>query len=101
MTGRAPRFGWPAFGRRGRPDEATCAEAMRRLQAWLDDAVTEPELIRVRRHLQMCRRCGLEAQTYRAIGTSLRACGTRIDAAARQRLQAYVVDLTGGLGPLR
>ena len=74
---------------------------MRHLQAWLDDALTEPERTRVRRHLEICRRCGLEAQTYRAIRTSLRARGTRVDAAARQRLQAYVDDLTGGLEPLR
>ena len=92
---------WLMFVLRRRPDEATCAEAMRAMQAWLDGMVAEPEHTRVRRHLETCRRCGLEADTYRVIRASLRSRGRRVDPAAHRRLQAYVDDLTGGLEPMR
>jgi len=92
---------WLTFGLRRCPDEATCAEAMRAMQAWLDGLVAEPQQTRVRRHLETCRRCGLEADTYREIRASLRSRGTRVDPAAHQRLRAYVDELTTGLEPMR
>ncbi len=52
---------------RRRPDDATCREVSRALQAYLDGHVDEVTARRVARHLEACRRCGLEAEVYSRI----------------------------------
>jgi anti-sigma factor RsiW len=49
---------------RRRSDEASCREVSRVLQAYLDGQVDELSARRVTRHLDACRRCGLEAEVY-------------------------------------
>ena len=57
------------FRRRG--DEASCREVSRALQAYLDGHVDEVTARRVARHLEACRRCGLEAEVYTGIREAL------------------------------
>ncbi len=52
---------------RRRTDEASCREVSRVLQAYLDGQVDELSARRVTRHLEACRRCGLEAEVYARI----------------------------------
>lgn len=49
-------------------DEASCREVSRMLQAYLDGHVDE---VTARRHLEACRRCGLEAEVYTRIKDAL------------------------------
>ncbi len=49
---------------RRRSDEASCREVSRVLQAYLDGQMDELSARRVARHLEACRRCGLEAEVY-------------------------------------
>jgi anti-sigma factor RsiW len=58
--------------RRLRPDApARCAEVARSLQPFLDGEVDGHTLRFVAAHLDDCRRCGLEAETYRALKRAL------------------------------
>lgn len=72
---------------RGR-DEATCAEVARVLQRHLDGEIDELTARRVARHLERCRRCGLEARTYRAIKDAL-SRSAPIDPGALDRLREF------------
>lgn len=57
-----------AWIRRLRGDhEANCMQVRRVLQSYLDGEVDELTARRVGRHLEHCRRCGLNAETYEAI----------------------------------
>lgn len=69
--------------------EATCAEIARVLQGYLDGQVDEMTARRVARHLEACRRCGLEAHTYEAIKETLARRRTDVDAAALERLRSF------------
>ncbi len=75
--------------RRGGGEEATCAEVARVLQSYLDGHVDEVTARRVARHLDACRRCGLEAQTYGAIKDALGRRRTDVDAEALERLRSF------------
>lgn len=76
--------------RRRRMDrEATCAEVVAVLQTYLDGCTDEVTTRRVRRHLERCRRCGLEAETYEAIKDALSRRGREIEADALERLKAF------------
>lgn len=55
----------------GSRDVAGCRQAAELLQAALDDEIDASSRDRVLRHLEACRRCGLEADTYRAIRTHI------------------------------
>lgn len=79
--------GWRS--RRGQGAEATCAEVGRVLQSYLDGQVDEMTARRVARHLEACRRCGLEARTYEAIKEALARQRTDVDAAALERLRSF------------
>jgi predicted anti-sigma-YlaC factor YlaD len=48
-----------------------CLHVTRVLQAYLDGVADEVTARRVAEHLEDCRRCGLEADTYTAIKTAL------------------------------
>ena len=75
---------------RGTPDVASCREVARALQSYLDGEVDELTARRVGRHLERCRRCGLEAQTYAEIKQALSRRGPGVvDPAAVERLRAF------------
>jgi anti-sigma factor (TIGR02949 family) len=77
-----------------------CAEVARVLQHYLDGQADELTTRRVRRHLEACRRCGLEADTYRAIKDALARRRSAIDPRSVERLRAFAADLAAR-GPER
>jgi anti-sigma factor RsiW len=78
----------------GTPAMASCLEATRMLHAYLDGHVDERSAHRVGRHLEVCRRCGLEAATYMQIKNSLRRQQAAAPAGAVQRLTELAARLT-------
>jgi anti-sigma factor RsiW len=78
---------------RGNREVASCMEVGRVLQSYLDGQVDELTARRVGRHLEMCRRCGLEATTYAQIKTALARRGGDVDPKAVARLQAFGKEL--------
>ncbi len=78
-----------AWLRRGGGEEASCAEVARVLQSYLDGHVDEVTAHRVARHLEACRRCGLEARTYDAIKQALARRRTDLDGGALERLRSF------------
>ena len=72
---------------RRRPDRPiNCHQVGRRLQRYLDGELDELTARRIMRHLEDCRRCGLEAAAYTAIKASLsRRGGVPDEAVARLR----------------
>ncbi|MDP9440911.1 MAG: zf-HC2 domain-containing protein [Actinomycetota bacterium] len=80
--------------RRRRADrEATCAEVAAVLQSYLDGCTDELTARRIRRHLDRCRRCGLEAETYEAIKDSLARHGPQVPAESLSRLKSFSESL--------
>lgn len=78
----------------GRLTRSECARVARVLQSYLDGEVDPPTAAMVTAHLEFCRRCGLEASTYRAIKTAIAAARTDdVDQAAIGRLRAFAADL--------
>lgn len=79
-------------GRRNTPRPLNCLQVRRVLQAYLDGTVDETTVRRVTAHLDGCRRCGLEAETYRAIKDAL-ARDETTSAVAVARLRAFGENL--------
>lgn len=83
----------------GRGDQATCREALTAVQDYLDHRVDPALAHRIERHLQACRRCGLEARTYTEIKAALaRRGGTgpaAVDPAVLARLRTFGAALVG------
>lgn len=91
MTGR---LSWWRRMVRSR-DMASCLEVGTVLQAYLDGEVDEVTAHRVARHLEACRRCGLEAATYTEIKEALarQADAVPQDAVARlRRFGEHLID---------
>jgi anti-sigma factor RsiW len=71
-----------------------CLRTTRVLQRYLDGELDNPSArSRVRAHLEECRRCGLDAATYRAIKHSLRTGRHDIDQLALHRLRHFTQAL--------
>ncbi len=77
------------------PDAITCHEVGQMLQSYLDGEVGPDRAQKVARHLEACRRCGLEASTYRRLKAALSGLSEDVDPEAVRRLQHFVDDLTG------
>lgn len=71
------------------PDLARCFRTSRVLQQYLDGETDELTAARVAEHLEECRRCGLQARTYRAIKTALRTGAGEVDELALRRLRDF------------
>lgn len=72
------------------PRSTSCMEVARKLQSYLDGNLDHRTAQRIERHLELCRRCGMEAETYASIKAALAARGDRqIDPASIARLQAF------------
>jgi len=78
---------------------ARCYRTSRALQRYLDGEADELTATRIAEHLEECRRCGLQATTYRAIKRALR--GHDVDELALRRLRSLNRSLaeTGGADP--
>lgn len=95
-TSGTPRFTRMAMRLMGRGHEASCAEVADHLQAYLDGH-TEPEQVqRIAKHLERCRRCGLESRTYTEIKSALTRQGEPVDSDALQRLTEFGKALLRG-----
>lgn len=74
-----------------------CLRVTRVLQSYLDGEVDESTSAVVAKHLEECRRCGLEASTYRAIKSAITQAGPEVapvDAEAIERLRRFTEDLS-------
>jgi anti-sigma factor RsiW len=71
-----------------------CMQVARVLQAYLDGETDEVTARRVAAHVEDCRRCGLEVETYRKIKNALTR-GTEPDADAVERLRGFGEGLLG------
>lgn len=79
---------------RRRRAEASCREVGRALQGFLDGEVEADFAEKISEHLEDCRRCGLEAETYRSIKRSLGRRQPAVDGDAVARLRAFGEELT-------
>lgn len=71
-------------------DVATCAEVMRSLQSYLDGEIRdELSVRRIAAHLAVCRRCGMEAKTFRELKSALRSAERNIDPRTIERLMDF------------
>lgn len=77
------------IGRRRSGSEASCAEVAKVLQSYLDGHVDKVTSHRVGRHLERCRRCGLESETYQAIKDAIARHGRQLDPDAFGRLRDF------------
>ncbi len=72
---------------------ASCLEVRRALQSYLDGEVDEVTARRVARHLEACRRCGLEASTYAEIKRALGERSSEVPPDAVARLRQFAERL--------
>lgn len=73
----------------GTKDMASCMEVSRLLNAYLDQEIDDITARRIGRHLEVCRRCGLEASTYTQIKTALARRGQAVPVDALERLRRF------------
>ena len=73
----------------GTREMASCMQVMRVLQSYLDGHTDEVTARRVARHLGACRRCGLEASTYREIKSALGRRAAPLDESSLERLRTF------------
>lgn len=76
-----------------------CPEVRRTLQRYLDGEVDEEWAARVRAHLEDCRRCGLEADTYEALKANLETRGPEVPDDLVARLRHFAEGLVASGGP--
>lgn len=73
----------------GGPDVASCREVGQALQSYLDGEVEGLTAERIHHHLELCRRCGMKADTYQQIKASLARRQAPVDPDAVARLRAF------------
>lgn len=75
-----------------------CPEVLRTLQRYLDGEVDAEWAERVRDHLEDCRRCGLEADTYEALKDNLHGRGPEFPEELVSRLRDFAQGLVADGG---
>lgn len=80
--------------------ELNCREVGRVLQWYLDGGLDEADIPKIQAHLEKCRDCGLEADTYQSISDSLAARGQLADDDVMQRLRAFTSELVESKGEI-
>ena len=85
---------WPSV----RPgDTLSCPEVGRLLQRFLDDELAdEAEITALSEHLEDCKRCGLEAETYQKIKDALASRRTPVPQESVDRLREFGERLVEG-----
>lgn len=81
-----------------RGEERSCREVAKVLQSYLDGELDEVLAHRVVRHLEMCVRCGMRAETYVEIKGALRRSVGSPPQDAVDRLRAFAQELAEGRG---
>lgn len=66
-----------------------CHQVAEVLQTYLDGEVDAVTAVRISRHLEACRRCGMELHAYRQIKKALAGHRERTDPEALSRLRAF------------
>lgn len=89
MTKQFPR--WRSMV--GTKDMASCQQVGRLLHSYLDGEIDDLTARRVARHLELCRRCGLEASTYTEIKSALARRGMPVPDDAHERLKQFAEQL--------
>jgi anti-sigma factor RsiW len=79
-------------------DILSCSQLAKVLQAYLDKSVDEVTAKRAERHLEACRRCGLEAKTYARIKIALAHMAESPSPEAVARAQEFAEALLAGWG---
>lgn len=72
----------------------TCLQVARILQRYLDDQLDEGAAAQVADHLDECRRCGLDAESYRKVKVALAGRSRPPTPDQVERLTSFVADLT-------
>lgn len=67
----------------------SCRQVAQVLQSYLDAELDEATVEKVAAHLEECRRCGLEAETYEALKASLRRGPSGLSQEPVARLRAF------------
>lgn len=80
------------------PDLARCMRVSRSLQRYLDGEADDRMTARITEHLEECRRCGLEAKTYRAIKQAISDRGHDLDELPLRRLRSFHRSLAEAAG---
>ena len=75
--------------------EVNCREVGRVLQSYIDGDVESDFATKIAAHLEKCKDCGLEYETYSRIKASLANQPSTVDADAIARLRDFGRDLTG------
>jgi len=89
MTGWFKRV----FGRKG---PMNCRQVGAVLQEFLDGDIDADKAKRIEQHLEECRRCGLEAETYERIKATLAAQRPEVPEESIQRLRDFGERLARG-----
>jgi hypothetical protein len=93
MLRRATGGRWPEV-RAG--EQLSCPEVGRLLQRFLDDELSsQHEIDSLVAHLDECRRCGLEAETYRRIKQTLQERRVEVSPESVARLREFGERLAG------
>lgn len=86
------------FGRTP-PGGMSCHQVGKVLQQYLDGGIDADQAARIEAHLEECRRCGMEADTYERIKATLAARRSDIPAESVGRLREFGERLARGEGP--
>ncbi|MBV1893966.1 MAG: zf-HC2 domain-containing protein [Ilumatobacteraceae bacterium] len=86
------------FGR-GSPGSMSCRQVGAVLQDYLDGQIDSERAQRIEEHLEECRRCGMEAETYERIKATLAAQRTELPAESVERLRDFGKRLAAGDDP--
>ncbi len=86
------------FGRR-RTEQLDCHAVGELLQQYLDHEIDEHRARLIASHLEACRRCGLEAETYEQIKRTLAVHRSDVPEASVERLRAFGRGLLRGQEP--
>jgi len=78
----------------------TCSEVGERLQHYLDGELDERRAARLVAHLEDCRRCGLEVETYERIRHSLAGRQSPVPADSLARLREFAERIVRGQEPV-
>ena len=86
------------FGRKP-PGNMSCHQVGEVLQEYLDGHIDAERAKRIEAHLEECRRCGMEFETYERIKVTLAAQRPEIPADSIERLRAFGERLARGEDP--
>ncbi|MEM8619812.1 MAG: zf-HC2 domain-containing protein [Actinomycetota bacterium] len=77
----------------------TCHEAAAVLQQYLDGEIDDTTAVRVASHLDVCRDCGIEAETYERIKSTLAIRRADLPEDSVARLRDFAASLQSGHAP--